>query len=375
MYIKYFLIIFAGLFLFSCKSSSNETAELLPEQVSDDIVVYKAQFDGLKMTLGAVSEHTFDQVIAATGKIEVEHNAKATVSSHIGGFVQNMSWKIGQKVNKGALLFTLSSTEAIDIQQKYMESKAQLAYLKSEAERQEILAKENAVANKNAMKANADYKVMMSTYQSLKEKIKLMNMSTKDIENGQFSSTIHIYAPISGYISAIHVNKGGFLATSDIALEIVNADDIHLVLDVFEKDVMNIKTGQKINFTIPETGTQTYQATVFIIGKMIEGEKRTVEIHGHLDKTDTNLLAGMYVEAKIVTDSALKPAINHDALVKVDDKYYVLVMKKQEGENYYFAKKEVKIGPEKSGFVEIENNEIPADAKILTKGAFDVMTE
>lgn len=39
-----------------------------------------------------------------------------------------------------------------------------------------------------------------------------------------------------------------FLATSDIALEIVNADDIHLVLDVFEKDVMNIKTGQKINF-------------------------------------------------------------------------------------------------------------------------------
>lgn len=210
MYIKYFLIIFAGLFLF-CKLSSNETAGLLPEQVSDDIVVYKAQFDGLKMTLGAVSEHTFDQVIAATGKIEVEHNAKATVSSHIGGFVQNMSWKIGQKVNKGALLFTLS-TEAIDIQQKYMESKAQLAYLKSEAERQEILAKENAVANKNAMKANADYKVMMSTYQSLKEKIKLMNMSTKDIENGQFSSTIHIYAPISGYISAIHVNQGGFFS-------------------------------------------------------------------------------------------------------------------------------------------------------------------
>lgn len=375
MYIKYFLIIITGLFLFSCKSSSNETAELLPEQVSDDIVVNKTQFDGLKMTLGTVSEHTFDQVIAATGKIEVENNAKATVSSHIGGFVQNMPWKIGQKVNKGALLFTLSSTEAIDIQQKYMESKAQLAYLKAEAERQETLAKENAVANKNAMKANADYKVMMSTYQSLKEKVKLMNMSTKDIENGQFSSVIHIYAPISGYISAIKVNKGGFLATSDIALEMVNADEIHLVLEVFEKDVMNIKVGQKISFTIPETGGKMYQATVFIIGKMIEGDKRTVEIHGHLDKTDSNLLAGMYVEAKIVTDSAVKPAINHDALVKVDDKYYVLVMKKQEGENYYFAKKEVKIGPEKNGFAEIENNDIPADAKILTKGAFDVMTE
>lgn len=375
MYIKYFLIIITGLFLFSCKSSSNETAELLPEQVSDDIVVNKTQFDGLKMTLGAVSEHTFDQVIAATGKIEVENNAKATVSSHIGGFVQNMPWKIGQKVNKGALLFTLSSTEAIDIQQKYMESKAQLAYLKAEAERQETLAKENAVANKNAMKANADYKVMMSTYQSLKEKVKLMNMSTKDIENGQFSSVIHIYAPISGYISAIKVNKGGFLATSDIALEMVNADEIHLVLEVFEKDVMNIKVGQKISFTIPETGGKMYQATVFIIGKMIEGDKRTVEIHGHLDKTDSNLLAGMYVEAKIVTDSAVKPSINHDALVKVDDKYYVLVLKKQEGEKYYFAKKEVKIGPEKNGFAEIENNDIPADAKILTKGAFDVMTE
>lgn len=375
MYIKYFLIIIAGLFLFSCKSSTNETAELLPEQVSDDIVVNKAQFDGLKMTLGGVSEHTFDQVIAATGKIEVENNAKASVSSHIGGFVQNMPWKIGQKVNKGALLFTLSSTEAIDIQQKYMESKAQLAYLKSEAERQEILAKENAVANKNAIKANADYKVTMSTYQSLKEKVKLMNMSTKDIENGQFSSAIQIYAPISGYISAININKGGFLATSDIALEIVNADDIHLILDIFEKDVMNIKIGQKISFTIPETGGKVYQASVFIIGKMIEGEKRTVEIHGHLEKTDANILAGMYVEAKIVTDSAIKPAINNDALVKVDDKYFLLVMKKQEGDNYYFAKKEVKVGQEKNGFTEIESNAIPANTKILTKGAYDVMTE
>lgn len=375
MYLKYILFITVAVFLFSCKSSSNETAELLPEQVSEDIMVTKAQFEGLKMTLGSITEHTFDQVISATGKIEVENNAKAIVSSHIGGFVQNMPWKIGQKVNKGALLFTLSSTEAIDIQQKYMESKAQLAYLKAEAERQDILAKENAVANKNAMKANVEYKVMISTFQSLKEKVKLMNMSTKDIENGQFSASIHIYAPITGYISAIHVNKGAFLATSNIALEIVNADEKHLVLDVFEKDVMNIKVGQKISFTIPETGTKIYRATVIIIGKMIEDEKRTVEIHGHLDKTDANLLAGMYVEAKIITDSAVKPAINHDALVKLDDKYYVLVMKKQEGENYYFVKNEVKVRQEKNGFFEIENNDIPVDAKILTKGAFDVMTE
>lgn len=376
MYLKYILIITLGLWISSCKSTSTESAELLPEQVSSDIMVNTAQFESLKMTIGSMTEHKFDQVITATGKIEVENNAKASVSSHIGGFIQNMSWKIGQKVRKGAILFTLSSTEAIDIQQKYMESKAQLSYLKTEAERQDILAKENAVASKNAMKANADYQVMLSNFHGLREKVKLMNMSVKDIENGQFSASIHVYAPITGYISAINVNRGGFLASSDIALEIVNADEVHLVLDVFEKDVLNIKTGQKISFTIPETGPKIYQATVFIIGKMIEGEKRTVEIHGHLDRTDGTILAGMYVEAKILTDSTLKPAINNDALVKMDDKYYLLVMKKNDAASYYFTKKEIKIGQEKNGFTEVvEAANIPVESKILTKGAFDIVVE
>ncbi len=376
MYLKYILVITLAFGILSCKSGNTETAELLPEQVSNDIMVKAAQFEALKMTLGSMTEHKFDQVITATGKIEVENSAKASVSSHIGGFVQNMPWKIGQKVSKGALLFTLSSTEAIDIQQKYMESKAQLSYLKTEAERQDILAKENAVASKNAIKANADYVVMLSNFQSLKEKVKLMNMSTKDIENGQFSATIRIYAPISGYVSAIHLNKGAFLASSEIALEIVNTDELHLALDVFEKDVLNIKIGQKIAFTIPETGTKTYQGTVFIIGKMIEGEKRTVEIHGHLDNNNNTLLEGMYVEAKIITDSTLKPAINSDALVKMDDKYYVLTAQKKDAESYYFSKKEMKIGQEKNGFTEILNaSDIPVDTKILTKGAFDVVVE
>ncbi|MBK9254119.1 MAG: efflux RND transporter periplasmic adaptor subunit [Saprospiraceae bacterium] len=357
----------------ACNSKNPESVELEPEQISDDITVSRAQFNSMEMQLGEISMQSFAKTIKATGSIELENSAKATISSHFGGVVQSMSWKVGEYVKKGTLMFTLTSPEAIDLQKEYLESKAQLTYLEAESERQNLLAKQNAVAHKTAMKATSDYKVMSAMYQSRKEKLQLMNISPNEVEKGNFVSQIRIFAPISGYISKINTIKGMYLSATESAMEIVNTDQLHLLLQVFEKDVMQIKKGQEIIFKVPVTGNKEYRAEVFLIGKMIESEKRLVEVHGHLRGEKTNLLPGMYTDAELITETALLPALPDDALVIINEKPYIFILANMDDENYKFQKMAIFTGEKRNSYVEISNSkDIPPKSKILIKGAFDI---
>jgi cobalt-zinc-cadmium efflux system membrane fusion protein len=66
-------------------------------------------------------------------------------------------------------------------------------------------------------------------------------------------------------------------------LEIIETGHLHLELNVFEKDILKVKVEQDINFTVPEATNEIFHAKVFS-RKSIEGNERTINVHGHLDE-------------------------------------------------------------------------------------------
>ena len=49
------------------------------------------------------------------------------------------------------------------------------------------------------------------------------------------SKSVNIYSPIDGFVSKVNVNIGKYVNPADILFELINPDDIHLNLKVFEK--------------------------------------------------------------------------------------------------------------------------------------------
>lgn len=370
-----FILIITLLILTSCNSKTSESVELEPDQISDEITISKSQFEGMKMQLGEMSEQSFDKKIKATGIIEAENNAKAVVAVHFGGLVNDISWKTGEYVSKGQLLFTLSSPEAVNLQQEYLNARAQLEYLKSESERQELLAKENAVAAKQALKAISEYKVMQSLLQSASEKLKLMRISVTALNEGHIVSNIPVYAPISGHISVINIKKGSYLAPAENAMELVNTANLHLALQVFEKDIMDVRKGQKIDFKIPVSGSKSYQAAVYLTGKSISGEKRITEVHGHFQTNYPELLPGMFVEANIITESLTLTALPEEAIVRNDTQTWIYVLSIADENSYVFKKITIFTGETQNGFTAILNADaLKSYNQFLIKGAYDILT-
>jgi cobalt-zinc-cadmium efflux system membrane fusion protein len=369
---KLLYIFLSGLLLTACKQEATEETVAKNE---DEISISKEQFQTMKMEIGSPLEQDFNVGVKATGKIDVPPENRVKITSFLGGYIKSTHLLIGDKIKKGQALVTLENTEFIDIQKDYIEVAEQISYLKSEYERQKTLYVEKITSQKNYLKAESDYKRANGMYQSLKKKLQVLNISPAQVQKGNLTSTITIYAPIAGDVTVMNANVGMFMAPSDVILEIVDTDHLHVELAVFEKDILQVKENQNIIFTVPQASNEEFKAKVVLVGKSIEGNDRTIMIHGHLDDAiKQRLLTGMFVEATILTDSKKGLAIPIDALITENDKNYVLLVKNDSKADYIFEKTEVKVGAKSGDSIEVlENNKINKNSKILTKGVFDII--
>jgi cobalt-zinc-cadmium efflux system membrane fusion protein len=367
---KSLYIIALSLVLFACKKAKTEVVE---QKDNGLIAVTAAQFQSSGMEISSPIEHDFDVMVKASGKIDVPPQNRAKVNTFMGGYVKSTTLLVGNKVTKGQALLTLQSTEFLDIQKEYMEVAEQINFLKSEYDRQKTLFDEKITSQKNFLKAESEYRRAKAMHQSLRAKLVLLNINPKNVEKGILTSIITIFSPITGDIVIMNANVGMYVAPSDVILEIVDTDHLHLELGIFEKDILKVKIGQKILFKVPEASPELFNAEVHLVGKSIEGNDRTINIHGHLDDAiKQKLLTGMFVEAEIVTNSKKGLAIPSQALITENNKNFVLLVA-EEKNGYSFKKVSVTVGEKSEKFVEIlPSANITTSARILTKGVFEL---
>ncbi|QXP77441.1 MULTISPECIES: efflux RND transporter periplasmic adaptor subunit [Winogradskyella] len=373
-----YFIIFAVL-ITACGNDNNNTSEPIStdEGDHDHISITKTQFESEKMVFGSLTELDFNESIKVNGIIDVPPQSKSSISTFISGYITNTPLLIGSEVKKGQLLVTLQNPEYIEIQQNYLEVAEQLNYLKSEFNRQKTLFDEQITSEKNYLKAKSLYKSNLAHYNGLRKKLQMMNISPKRVEQGQISSTINLYAPISGTVSKVNISNGTYVSPSDVILELVNTDHIHLELAVFEKDIMNVKKGQQIRFKIPEASKDTFDAEIHLVGTTIDAETRRVQVHGHghVENEDSNFIVGMFVEAEIITESTKKLSLPKEAIIPLEDGNYVLVLDEENEDEFHLKKIKVNLGKQTEDAAEILNTDNLKNKQILIKGIGMLLNE
>jgi cobalt-zinc-cadmium efflux system membrane fusion protein len=336
------------------------------------------QFESSDMELGTMVLDTFHEIVNANGMFNVPPENRATVSSYFGGTVKNLKLLTGERVKKGQVLFYLENPEYVQLQQDFLEAKGQLTFLKSDYERQKNLVQDNVTSQKNYLKAESDYVVTNVKVEALSKKLALMNIDSKLLSLDNIRSAIAILSPINGYVTEVAVTQGTFLNPAQPAISIVDTDHMHLELNIFEKDLAKIDIGQSLQFRIQDDVSHEYQASVYLVNKTIDPEKRTVGVHCHLkDVKQTNKFTpGMYVEADIYTTTLSRMALPLDALVEIDGNHYVLVLQSRSDTGYVFTKKMVRTGLSNTHQIEILNSQdFEEDAQFLVKGSFNLITE
>jgi len=360
--IKQLIIIFTGVTLMSCaKGDKNSEVIRAQEEIRQSeeenvIIISKKQFENESLSFGQLAESPFPTVINATGTIDVPPNNRAIISAHIGGYLKNSPLLVGDQVTKGQLLFSIENIEFLELQQEYLETYEQLAYLKSEYERQAAMFEEKISSKKSFLQAENDYNKIKIKYQSSREKLEFLNIKPELVESGELSSISKMYAPIGGSITELKGSTGSYLSPADEIMEIVNTDHIHLELRIFEKDALSIKKGQKVLFSLPESSNEEHIGEVHLIGKSI-GKDRTIKIHVHIEEESSDrFFPGMFVQAEILLDTKNDMSLPENAVIEINDKNFALLLKSENEDQFEFVKQELIIGKSYENQVLIQNH-------------------
>lgn len=374
--IYFITLVLGGTLLASCTNPTLplETIEHTAEE--ENLVVFtKAQFNTAEINFGQIQEKQISGTIKVNGLLDVPPQQLANVSVPLGGFLKNSDLLQGTRVKKGQRIATIENIEFVQLQQDYLEARNQLEYAKADFERQQELAKENVNATKTLQFAKANYYNWQAKSKGFQEKLKMLNINFGALEAGNISSSIPIYAPISGYVTEVNVNIGKYVNPSDVLFEIVDTNHLHAELIVFEKDVPKLKIGQKVRFTLANESTER-MATIFLIGRKIT-TNRTIRIHCHIDKEDTQLLPGMYLKALVEAGGALVQALPDEAIIAYQGKKYIFIDTKgsHSNEGYQFRMIEIEVGSSELGYTEvILPDEYEKDLKVVTKGAYAILS-
>jgi membrane fusion protein, heavy metal efflux system len=357
------------LLLSACNSKKKEENAVVQNvSIENKVTLTNEQLKNVALTTGVLEKRSIASTLRVNGQIDVPPQNMISVSMPLGGYLKSTKLLPGLHFEKGEIIAVMEDQQYIQLQQEYLITRSKLYFAQKEFVRQKELNQSQATSDKVFQLAEAEYKTLRIMLNSLAEKLKLINVNPKNLTENSISKSVNIYAPINGFVSKVNVNIGKYVNPSDVLFELINPNDIHLNLKIFEKDINKLFIGQKLESFTNNQPEKKYQNEIILISKDLSAD-HTADVHCHFENYDKKLLPGMYMNATIELKNNTTFALPQDAVVAFEGKEYVFVVLDKNN----FKMIEVKIGDHENNYVAILNDSDLIQSKIVIKGAYTLL--
>lgn len=361
-----FISILFFLVVYSCQ---NKTDEPIIENSIEEEAAQQDVANILKsnpsIQVGPLQEIQVDRKVYCTGIIDLPPSELIAIHSKMAGFVENIRFLPGDYVRRGQQLLSVSNPELLVKQRTLLQTKVELELAVKEFDRETKLQQAQATSSKAFDQALANKELLSVRYHGLLNELALIGVNVEALEKEQkYQSKIYLYAPVSGSINSVTVNRGQMIAPHDRLMELANRDHLHIELDVFGKDIGFIKVGQAVSFSLMDQ-SEVYQATVLKITPILNTETGTLRVHCHIvDGQEVTLIPGTTLTAEIFVESQKATGLPTDAVLKEGQDYFIYVV-----EGNAFKKVQVDQVTVEDGYVLFDP--VKAD-QVVVKGAYYV---
>lgn len=367
-----YTILLTTIFLSGCGRNTNPkmTKEDAVDVASNMVQLTKEQVNLAQLELAPIEKGKMKGMTHLNGVIDVPPTGIASVSIPMGGYIQDINLIPGTYVKKGQVLATVKDPAYVQLQENYLSAKAKLIYLQQDIDRQKTLLTQEAVSKKAFQQLQAEFNTNAIQLKALSEQLKLINIQPESLTTEKMSSLVQLVAPIAGYISKVNINRGKYVTPSDILLEIINPNDIHAAITIYEKDIANFKVGMKGTVTLTQDPAKKYPVSVLAVAHNIN-EDKTGLLHCHFEKIPANVLPGMFLTADMVVETKDAVLIPIASVQRFQGKDYIFI----QSSTNTFEVIEIQVRQSNAEFVTVSNADANAwiGKQIVIKNAFSLL--
>lgn len=365
------LIIYATLLVFTACSQKPKQETTAEKEAPDVITLTPEQIKNAGVETGLIEKKSLNSELRVNGLVDVPPQNIVSISFPLGGYLKRTGLLPGMHVNKGEVIATIEDPALIQLQQDYLVAKARLEYAEKDFERQQILNKNSVSADKIFQQAKAEYASQKVLVKGYDEKLRLIGINPDKLDETNISRSVPVYSPINGFVSKVNVNIGKYVNPSDVLFELINPDDIHAALTVFEKDLGKVKPKQKVMVTFVDDPATEYECEVLLVTKNVD-DNRSALVHCHFEEQPKQLLPGMFLNAKIKINNTEVLAVPEDAIVRYGKDSFVL--ENTSGNTFRLLR--VATGVTDNNMIELNStSEDLSNKKIIVKNAYPVLAK
>lgn len=333
-YFIYFLVLLA-LNACSSKEPKNSTTNTEDSTISSSLVqLDKDQLQQANLKMAVLEKGTASMEVHLNGKIDVPPTAVASVSIPMGGYVQDINLIPGNYVKKGSTIATIKDPQFVQLQEDYLSAKAKSVYLSQDMDRQKLLLQQDAVSKKTFQLLQSEFNTNAIALKGLAEKLKLINIDPSTLSIDKISSKVNLIAPISGYVSKVNINRGKYVAPTEVLLELIDPNDVHAAITIYEKDITLFKEGMKGKVVLANEPNKSYSVSVLAVSKNLDDDKSGL-LHCHFASVPKNMLPGMFLTADFSVNNANTVIVPINAIQRFQGVDYIFI---QQSANQFEAK-------------------------------------
>lgn len=369
-------------------------------------------------------------LLRVTGSVEANPQGTQQVTPLVGGRVDMVTAKVGDRVSKGDLLAVIASPQIAQMHGKLHEArtayelaernltrvrraenrvavlsaKARLDEAEATLRRTRKLVELGAGAGKDLIAAETAYKTARAEYdfqnnislnrelQEARASVETARVDVAHIEDElralgapvptgeddhrRNTSLVAVRAPASGIVTERTINAGAGIEAGRSLFTISNLSIVFVIANIPEAGIAAVRIGTIAEITAAALNSNVIRARVSYLDPQLDEATRTARARIEISNPGERLRAGMFVEVgfQTATNQATgdEIVVASSAVQQVENRTIVFVPK--DDEPGAFEIREIETGGETENYTRVVSG-VKVNEKVVTKGSFTLKTQ
>jgi len=204
----------------------------------------------------------------------------ADLALDVAGLVTRVNVKSGDEVRKGQLLLQLRDSEDIALLHQ-LEAAAALAEVTFARAKEQLAVQ--VISKADYDQAAADLKAKQAAVAQQQ-----VNVAKKQLR-----------APFAGRAGIVTINPGAYLSSGTMIVTLQQLDPIYVDFHLPQKDLAELRTGQKVALRLDAFPGRTFEGTLSAISPKVDSDTRNVQVEAKVPNPDRVLTPGMFASVSV----------------------------------------------------------------------------
>lgn len=317
--------------------------------------------------------------IVLVGELVVPPDRMAMIGPRTAARVSRVNVNVGDRVERGAALATVDSSEYSRARGAYITAAARVEQAQATYQRQELLRQDRISSAADFEAARANLAAARADLEAARGALVALGLGVPGATDTA-GSAVTLRSPIAGIVVARQAIVGQTVDAAATLFTVADLGELWAVLTAYERDLGRVAVGQEVSITLGALPGRELRGRVTHIGEVLDERTRSARVRVVVPNEDRALRPGMFCRARLLGADATLPAederpaltVPAAAIQRVAGEEVVFVR----GADGSFAVRRVRVGARTAATVEIqsglrEGEEVVADGSLTLKAELE----